>query len=87
MANMDRQEKRFYYTITEEMVQNPEYFGYRGGRIEVWDATSKSKYPSEYRFFIPEELMDGFRKLLEGFESDKSVRIDMNMEGVKNENN
>jgi hypothetical protein len=29
--------KRYFFSVVEEMVMNPKYKGYRGGRIEVYD--------------------------------------------------
>jgi len=78
-------EKRYFYSIVEEAIQNPEYFGYRGGRIEVFDNQSKSSYPiAEYRFLIPEEFIDGFRETFDFKESDLPVMIKWDMEIIKN---
>ena len=36
--------KRYFLSVIEEMIQNPEYEMYRGGRIEVYDSKFKSGY-------------------------------------------
>lgn len=72
---------RYYLTITEEVVQNPQYQWGRGGRIEVYDEQSESSYPiNEYRFFIPNELFDGFFDAFSGKETNYPVKIVMNWE-------
>ena len=76
--------KRFFYSIIEEMVLNPEYYGYAGGRIEVWDTKADSLYPEEYRFLIPVELMGGFREWLDGASSVKPVYIKMETPVITN---
>lgn len=64
--------KRYFFSVVEEMIMNPKYKGYRGGRIEVYDQKDKSGYACyEARFLIPEEFMDAFRKCWEFKESDK----------------
>lgn len=68
--------KRYFFSVVEEMVMSPQYKGYRGGRIEVYDRKEKSGHACyEARFLIPEEFMDGFRKLWEFKESDKMPYI------------
>jgi hypothetical protein len=69
---MKKKNKRFFFNVVEEIVQNPDYFGYRGGRIEVSDEKDKSGYPIyEARFLIPEELYNGFLDWIDFKESDK----------------
>jgi hypothetical protein len=68
--------KRYFFSVVEEMVMNPQYKGYRGGRIEVYDRKEKSGYACyEARFLIPEEFMDDFRKTWDFKESDKMPYI------------
>ena len=56
--------KRYFLSVVEEMIQNPKYFKYRGGRIEVYDSKSKSGYAVyEGRFLVPCEIMEDFRDL------------------------
>ncbi len=51
---------------------NPEYKGYRGGRIEVYDREDKRGYACyEARFLIPEEFIEDFRNTRDFKESDK----------------
>ena len=75
-----KKEKRYFFSVVEEGVLNPAYKGYCGGRVEVYDNKDKSGFASaEYRFFLPEEFMYGFRELFDFKESDKpiSIRFDM----------
>ena len=63
--------KRYFFSVIEEMIQNPDYFGYRGGRIEVYDNQSESPYAIyEARFLIPAEFMMSFRETFDFKESD-----------------
>lgn len=71
-----KKQKRYFYSVVEEGVMNPAYFGYAGGRIEVTDTKSKSAYPKyEARFLIPEELMPGFRDWIDFKSSNKKIFI------------
>jgi hypothetical protein len=75
------QEKRLMYSVIEEGIQNPDFAGYRGGRVEVYDENDpvcqKFGYASyEARFMIPTELMEKFREFCDFAESDKPIYID-----------
>lgn len=77
--------KRYFFSVVEEMIMNPKYKGYRGGRIEVYDQKDKRGYACyEARFLMPEEFMDGFHKLWEFKESDKMPFIRWDYSVVKN---
>ena len=77
---MEEIKKRYFYTVTEEAVQNPDFFGFRAGRVEVYDRDSDSPYAmDEYRFMIPEELFQGFRETFDFKESDLPVMIKWDM--------
>ena len=53
------------------MIQNPDYKGFRGGRIEIYDKESKSDYAVwEARFLLPVEFYYTFRELFDFKESD-----------------
>ena len=61
-----KEKKRYFLSVVEEMIQNSEYFGFRGGRIEVYDNESDSSYALlEIRFFIPEWMIEPFRKMFD----------------------
>ena len=76
--------KRYFFSVVEEMIMNPKYDGYRGGRIEVRDRKGKSDYACyEARFLIPEEFMDTFRELWDLKESDKMPYIHWEYPKVK----
>ena len=61
-----KKKKRFMLSVTEECVLNPAYFGFRGGRIEIYDNESESGYAVwEFRFFVPDWMMNGFRKMVD----------------------
>jgi len=80
------EEKRYFFSVVEEMVANPEYEGYRAGRIEVRDRKGKDEHACyEARFLMPEEFMDGFRELWDFKESDKMpyIRWDCKAEEAK----
>lgn len=72
--------KRYTLSVTEEVVQNPEFQWGRGGRIEVYDRDNKGNGYAifEYRFFIPKELFDSFHSLFDGYMTDHPIRIAMN---------
>ena len=71
-----KQKKRYFFSVVEEMVMNPDYQWGRGGRIEVYDSKSKDGYAIyEARFFIPKEFMDAFREVFDFKESDKLPMI------------
>ena len=64
--------KRYFFSVVEEMIMDPKYRGYRGGRIEVYDREDKERYACyETRFFIPEEFIEDFREMWDFKESDK----------------
>ena len=66
--------KRYHFSVVEEMVMNPKYIGYRAGRIEVYDHKGKDEHACyEARFLIPEEFMDAFREMWDFKESDKCL--------------
>ena len=68
--------KRYFFSVVEEMVMNPKFDGYRGGRIEVYDRKGKeSSGCYEARFLIPEEFMVDFRKMWDFKESDEMPYI------------
>lgn len=69
--------KRYWFSVVEEMIQNPKFFRFRGGRIEVYDQKDKNAHYAIYeaRFMIPEEFIVGFRELFDGVESDEMPYI------------
>lgn len=76
-----KQKKRYFFSVTEEFIMNPEYQGYRGGRIEVHDRESENPYADyEARFTIPEEFYDAFREVFDWQESDLMPMIVWNYE-------
>lgn len=77
--------KRFFFSIVEEMIMNRDYDGYAAGRIEVYDNKIGGGYHHyEGRFFIPLELLDDFRKLIDFVESDKPIYINLPMKIPRN---
>jgi len=54
--------KTFYLNFVEEFVLNPDYEGYRAGRVEIFQETpQESPYAiDEYRFFYPREKEKAF---------------------------
>jgi len=80
-------EKRYFLSVVEEGVMNPKFEGFRAGRIELHDKKTKSGYAvAEYRFCIPEELIDWFRDKLDFYETDMPIRIEINMFDLPGEN-
>ncbi len=52
---------KYFITFTEEGIFNKDYFGYAGGRIEVYD--NKSPYDiDEIRFLCPRDIFEPFRE-------------------------
>ena len=68
--------KRYFFTLTEEMVMNKKYESFCAGRIEVFDSKNNTGYACyEARFTIPREFMEDFRKTWDGKESDEMPYI------------
>ena len=77
-------DKRYFMSVIEEMIQNPAYQMYRGGRIEVSDRESESKYPVyEARWLVPIEIADAFRDLWDMKDFDYLPRITFNYDPDK----
>lgn len=68
--------KKYLLTVTEEVVQNPDYQWGRGGRIEVYEQGIEYAI-EEYRFFVPNEMFDAFHDAFDGKETDHPVRVAM----------
>ena len=68
--------KRYFFSLTEEMIMNEKADKFCAGRIEVYDTKSDFGYACyEARFMIPREFMDDFRKTWDGKESDEMPYI------------
>jgi hypothetical protein len=68
--------KRYFFSVVEEMIMNPDFKGFRGGRIEVSDEQSDNAFPIyEAHFLVPEELYEDFRAVFDFKESDLMPRI------------
>ena len=79
--------KRYFLSVIEEGVMNPEYQWGRGGRIEITDTKSKSHYPVyEARWFLPAEIADKFREIFDFKEFDKLPYINFNMHDYDEKN-
>lgn len=66
-----KKKHRWFLSVVEEAVLNPDYSQFSGGRIEVFD--NESDYPYqvyEARFLIPNELMEKFRETFDFKEVD-----------------
>jgi len=75
-----KKEPRYFLSVVEEGVMNPKFFGYRAGRIEIYDNQSKSGYAiDEARFLIPEEFFHAFREVFDFKHTDMPVVIEWNM--------
>jgi len=67
---------RYFFSVVEESVINPDYKGYRGGRIEVSDTESTTSKPIyEATVLLPEEFWEQFRKVFDWKESSCMPRI------------
>ncbi len=83
-----RKQKRYFFTVVEEVIMDPKYQHFRGGRIEVYDRKDKSGYACyEARFFIPEEFIDSFRETWNFKESDEMPFIHWDYSEVEKGNN
>jgi len=72
----EKKEKRYFFSIVEEVIMNTDYAGYRGGRVEVYDNRRNDGYASyEARLLIPEEFWEGFREVFDMKHSDLPVYI------------
>jgi len=62
---------KYFLSFVEEIIQNPDYFGYVGGRIEIW--VDDEPYDiDEYRFFTKKLVeFDKFRNEYDSTECDK----------------
>ncbi len=68
--------KRYFFSVTEEMIMNEKAEKFCAGRIEVYDNAKKTEYASyEARFFIPREFMEDFREMWDSKESDEMPYI------------
>lgn len=67
-------QKRFFFSVVEEMVQNPEYAWGRGGRIEVYEEGQHYAI-FEARFFLPKEFATKFRDLFDFKSADQMPMI------------
>jgi len=79
-----KKEKRYWFSVVEEGIQNPKFAHFRGGRIEVYnrkDKTSGNYAIYEARFMIPEEFMQGFRELFDFKESSRMPYIRWDVKG------
>lgn len=69
MKNAKKIKKKYFLSVIEEMILNPQFAHFRGGRIEVYnDFSPYSIY--EARFLIPEELFENFRETFDFKEVD-----------------
>ncbi len=58
--------KRYFLNCVEEMICNPEFYGYRMMRVEVTDTESKSPYPIyEAVIRVPEEMFEAIYKVFD----------------------
>lgn len=65
---------RYFFSVIEEMVQNPEYAWGRGGRIEVYEE-GQGYAIFEARFFLPKEFATKFREVFDFKSSDHMPMI------------
>lgn len=73
--------KRWWCSVIEECVMNPEFQQFRGGRIECFDQWSDSPYNVyEARWLVPCEIADTFRDLFDFKEFDDLPYINFNYE-------
>ena len=79
-----KQTKRYFFSVVEEVVMNPDYQWGRGGRIEVYDNKCKDGYAIyEARWFLPIEFADKFREVFDFKESDRLPYINWNQKEDK----
>lgn len=63
--------KRYYFSVIEQMVLNPDYQQYRSGRIEMFERDSESAFQDlELHFMVPSEVFDAFRDIWDEKEFD-----------------
>lgn len=56
--------KEYFFSVVEEMIMNPDFYGVRAGRIEIYDPDEQ--YPiDEIRFILPEEIYEDFREAID----------------------
>lgn len=67
---------RYSFSCVEQVVQNPDWKGYRNFRVEVFDRKSKDAYAiTEFSFTVPEALYDRLYEIWDGFETDHLPQI------------
>lgn len=77
---MAKKDKRFWLNVIEYGVMNPKFYGFRVGRIEVFDSKLNSPYPAyEGSFCLPEEVGYKFRELIDFKHFDKPLSIHLDM--------
>lgn len=75
-----KDKKKYFFSVVEEAIMNPDYFGFRAGRIEVFDRDDPSGYDiGEARFMIPEEFFEEFRETWDFKHSNKMPYINWDM--------
>jgi hypothetical protein len=63
--------KKYHFSVVEEMILNPDFVAYRGGRIEVFERDSKSAFQDrELHFLVPKEVFEAFRDIWDEKEFD-----------------
>lgn len=76
------QHKKYFLTVTEEAVLNPEYYGMRGGRVECYSKDDKYAV-YEARFLVESSMYDDFMKFFDFREVDKLPYIRFDYKGDK----
>ena len=79
--------KRFFLSVVEEGIMNRHFFGFSGGRIEIYDENSDSPYAlTEIRFFLPDWMAHHFREMLDfkklSVKEMKYLRLELNGEDI-----
>lgn len=71
----EKDNKDYILFVTEEVIMQEGWEGFRAGRVELWNEDSPYSI-KEGRFFVPENMFRIFQKL-DGVEVDLPIEVDL----------
>ena len=75
--------KLFFISFVEEMIQNPDFFAYVGGRIEVYDDKSEFNI-EEIRFLTKLKVLNASNNLMTGLPAEIGQLADLEILNLSN---
>ena len=78
----EQDEKRYYFSVVEEMLSNPDYEGQRQARIEVYDRQDPSGFAiTGGSFRGPNDFFRHLYDFFRNYETDIPIYMKLNIEG------